>query len=231
MRQVVRLPHESSKEYALRAIRENIISLDLEPGTQISANELTGVLGVSRGPIREAFNELRETGIVTVYPQSGCRISLIDEDMIDEARFLRVSLECAIAVEAAEKAKKRDIQQLMENMALQKFYLEQGMNEKLLEADNQFHKTLFYLSGKERVYEMMKNFVIHLDRLRSLTMITLKDLKIVEDHDAILQAIKEHDPDQARERMKRHLGRDSTDIHGIRGTHPGYFVPTEEKTS
>ena len=104
MKQVERLPHENSKDYAVRAIRENIISLDLEPGMQTSANDLTGELGVSRGPIREAFNELSETGIVIVYPQSGCRISLIDEDMISEARFLRRTLECAVVIEAAVKA-------------------------------------------------------------------------------------------------------------------------------
>ena len=35
-----RLKGESSKEYAMRVIRENIISLELEPGTSVSANEL-----------------------------------------------------------------------------------------------------------------------------------------------------------------------------------------------
>lgn len=227
MRQIERLPHENSKGYALRAIRENIISLDLEPGMQVSANELTGELGISRGPIREAFNELSETGIVVVYPQSGCKISLIDEEMIGEARFLRKSLECAVVIEAAEKASEEEIQQLMENMALQKFYLENGLSAKLLEADNQFHRKLFEITGKQRVYGMMKNFVIHLDRLRSLTMMTIKEIKIVEDHNSILQAIMEHDPEKACERMRKHLNRDSTDIYEIRKAHPDYFMPAD----
>lgn len=224
MKQVERLPHENSKDYAIRAIRENIISLDLEPGMQTSANDLTAELGVSRGPIREAFNELSETGIVIVYPQSGCRISLIDENMISEARFLRMTLECAVVIEAAVKASDEEIQQLQENMALQRFYLENHLSTKLLEADNQFHRTLFEITGKQRVHGLMRNFVIHLDRLRSLTMMTIKDIKIVEDHNSILEAIMEHDPDKACERMKKHLGRDSIDIHEIRKAHPGYFV-------
>ena len=70
----------------------------------------------------------------------------------------------------------------------------------------------------------MRNFVIHLDRLRSLTMITIKDLKIVEDHNSILEAIMEHNPEKACEQMKKHLGRDSVDIHEIRKAHPGYFA-------
>jgi len=70
----------------------------------------------------------------------------------------------------------------------------------------------------------MKSFVIHLDRLRSLTMMTIKDIKIVEDHNSILEAVMEHDPDKACERMRKHLSRDSIDIHEIRKAHPGYFV-------
>lgn len=35
-----RLPRESSRDYALRIIKDNIISLRLEPGSQISENEL-----------------------------------------------------------------------------------------------------------------------------------------------------------------------------------------------
>lgn len=224
MKQIERLTNENGKEYALRAIRENIISLDLEPGMHVSANDLTKELGLSRGPIREAFSELSHTGIVEVYPQSGCRISLIDEEMINEARFLRKSLECAVVREAALRASEQDISELRENMVLQNFYLENGMHSKLLEADNQFHRKLFEMTGNHNVYNLMKNFVIHLDRLRSLTLITLKDIKIVEDHGSILKAIEDKDPDAACEIMRKHLSRDSTDIHDIKKAHPTYFL-------
>ena len=95
-----RLKGESSKEYAMRVIRENIISLELEPGTSVSANELASEIPVSRGPIREALSELSKIGIVEVYPQSGCKISMIDYTVVEEARFLRNTLECAIVKEA-----------------------------------------------------------------------------------------------------------------------------------
>ena len=46
-----RLKGESSKEYAMRVIRENIISLELEPGTSVSANELASEIPVSRASL------------------------------------------------------------------------------------------------------------------------------------------------------------------------------------
>ena len=55
MKEIVKLPTETARDYALRAIRENIVSLDLEPGTGISENEIAGFLGVSRTTVREAI--------------------------------------------------------------------------------------------------------------------------------------------------------------------------------
>ena len=50
-----RLPRESSRDYALRIIKDNIISLRLEPGSPLSENELATEMGLSRTPVREAL--------------------------------------------------------------------------------------------------------------------------------------------------------------------------------
>ena len=56
MRKIEKLPVETVREYAFRAITENIISLDLAPGTAISENEIAGFLGISRTPVRESIH-------------------------------------------------------------------------------------------------------------------------------------------------------------------------------
>ena len=48
-----RLSTETAREYALRVLKENIVSLELKPGTAISENELAAKLGLSRTPVRE----------------------------------------------------------------------------------------------------------------------------------------------------------------------------------
>lgn len=224
MKQVLRLVNESGKDYAMRAVRENIISLDLKPGSHISANNLTEAFGLSRGPIREALSELSKTGIVEVYPQSGCKISLINEELINEARFMRKSLECSVAREAALKASEKEILELEENIALQEFYLEKNMSNKLLEADDWFHQKLFDIANMQNVYKLMKDFVIHLDRLRSLTLITIKVIKVVEDHKNILEAVRSKDSELAGELMMKHLSRDGYNIKDLKAAHPEYFV-------
>ena len=69
-----RLPRESSRDYALRIIKDNIISLRLEPGSQISENELATEMGLSRTPVREALIELAKVKIIETYPQRKSRL-------------------------------------------------------------------------------------------------------------------------------------------------------------
>ena len=80
---------ESARDYALRVLKGNIISLDLKPGTPISENDLAAQLGISRTPVREAIIELSKAYIIEIYPQRGSFVSLIDPKMVEEARFLR----------------------------------------------------------------------------------------------------------------------------------------------
>ena len=218
-----RLKGESSKEYAMRVIRENIISLELEPGTSVSANELASEIPVSRGPIREALSELSKIGIVEVYPQSGCKISMIDYTVVEEARFLRNTLECAIVKEACQVAEAVNILRLQENVNLQKFYMENHKTEELLEMDNEFHKYLFQFTNKIEIYNLMKNFDIHFDRIRSVSIRSVKNLKIVEDHEKILYCIKNYDEEEASKIMNIHLMRDKIDKEELKEKYGRYF--------
>ena len=172
-----RLKGESSKEYAMRVIRENIISLELEPGTSVSANELASEIPVSRGPIREALSELSKIGIVEVYPQSGCKISMIDYTVVEEARFLRNTLECAIVKEACQVAEAVNILRLQENVNLQKFYMENHKTEELLEMDNEFHKYLFQFTNKIEIYNLMKILIFILIESEVYLFVQSKILK------------------------------------------------------
>ena len=47
-------PHETVREYAYRVLYQNIMTLKLPPGTAMSEQELSGILKVSRTPVREA---------------------------------------------------------------------------------------------------------------------------------------------------------------------------------
>ena len=223
MRLSERMPRESGRDYALRNIKENIISLELAPGSQISENELAAEMGLSRTPVREALIELSKVGILETQPQRRSTVSLIDHDLVEESRFMRYQLECAVAELVCEMAGPVDIERLNANIRLQSFYLDGTYPNELMALDNQFHGMLFEIAKKSRVFQLIQNLSIHFDRVRGLALSSEKDLKVVQDHQELVEFIRKGDGAAARELMGVHLNRYRIDAAEIRGIYPQYF--------
>ena len=83
-------PNETVREYAYRVLYENIMSLKLPPGTAMSEQELSGILNVSRTPVREAFIRLSQKGLLEILPQRGTFVSKIHTEQLAEFRFFRI---------------------------------------------------------------------------------------------------------------------------------------------
>jgi DNA-binding FadR family transcriptional regulator len=92
-----------------RALRDAIIATDLEPGQRISENELAERLAVSRTPVREALIRLRDERFVQIVPQLGTFVTRISAAAVQDAQFIRESLECAAVRLAATRADDGDI--------------------------------------------------------------------------------------------------------------------------
>lgn len=218
-----RLPQETDRMYALRTIRENIIDLGLAPGSQISENELAAQMGLSRTPVREAIMELARVKIIQVVPQKRSTVAMIDYDMVEQAQFMRYTLECAVVELVCRTITPEGVLRLEENVHLQQFYMQNGYYGNIRGLDDKFHETLFELAQKMQIYTLMQNLLIHFDRVRRMSLDSVKDLKIVQDHALILDAIKRGDAAGAREIMQTHLTRYRFDESAIREKYPQYF--------
>lgn len=215
---------ETAREYAYRTIRDNIISLDLEPGSPFNDIEVSQQIGISRTPVREAVIQLsEESRIIEIFPQRGMRIALIDVELVEEARFLRLILEKAAARLVCDMAGEEDLRWLDENIRLQEFYLEGGSPEKLLELDNEMHKKLFSICRKELTYSMCRRLAVHYDRIRSLSVTTVKDHNIVGEHRELLGAIRAKNKELASDIMDRHLNHWMINEKLFREQYPQYF--------
>lgn len=223
MKLLERLPRETGRDYALRNIKENIINLELAPGSQISENELAAEMGLSRTPVREALIELSRVKIIEIHPQKKSTVPLIDYELVEESRFMRNLLECAVVELDCEMAQPVDLERLSANVRLQNFYLDNYYTNELMTLDNQFHGILFEIAKKTQIFALMQNIAIHFDRVRSMALSTVKNTKIVQDHEDILQAIGRKDPEAARELMEIHLSRYKIDAADIRAAYPQYF--------
>jgi DNA-binding GntR family transcriptional regulator len=76
-------------EYLRRAIETGALS----PGDRITELEISGKLGVSRSPVREALATLAQEGVVTIIPYRGAIVSTVDADRFAALAAFRLVLE------------------------------------------------------------------------------------------------------------------------------------------
>ena len=218
-----RLPRETGRDYALRVLKENIVNLEIAPGSQISENELSAALGISRAPIREALSELEKVRIVEIQPQKKTSVLLIDPELVEEARFMRSTLEDAVIGEVCMQRNEQDLFRLEENLTLQDLAFRSNALDQVMIKDNEFHRYFFEISRKPEIYQLMQTLQIHFDRVRNLTLHTIIDRKILEEHEAIFRCIRERDVENARIRLRAHLERVQVDSSVVRKAYPQYF--------
>lgn len=218
-----RIEKETAREYAFRIIKYNIISLELTPGSMVSENELAEEMGISRTPVREALIELSKLKVIEIYPQRGSFISLIDNELVEEARFVRLLLEQTMAMEACDVAGEENFLALEENVRLQDFYLEREAKDKLLQLDNEFHELLFSINNKKFTYDLISGMMTHFDRVRRLSLSVIKDAKNLSDHKKLVEAIRNQDKELAKEIITGHLSRYKLNEMELMEQYPDYF--------
>ena len=214
---------ESNKDYALRVLRDNIIRMELAPGSLLSEQVLANELGVSRTPVREALAELARVGVVETMPQKGTRVALIDYNLVEEARFLRMTLEMGLMDEIEDRIREEDFLWFEANLVMQKFYLENFDQYNLLRLDNEFHEKFFLICGKPHCHEMLRMLGIHFDRVRYASLEDPRDLKTVSDHEEIIRAIREKRIEDAKKILGVHLSRFQVDRVKIQLAHQEYL--------
>ena len=218
-----KLDRETNHDYALRVLQENIVSLDLKPGSMLSEQELATQLNISRTPVHEALQELANTKIIEVIPQRGSLVSLIDMALVEESCFIRSAIEGAVTEQACQKASAQDIESLEENVVLQEFYFGKQNLDKFMEFDNRFHQTMYKIAGRMLCYYTVQLMNIHHARFRTLRLHISNTERIITEHRAILDAIKQKDNRKARQEFSNHINGMFVDEKEIRRKYPDYF--------
>jgi DNA-binding GntR family transcriptional regulator len=207
------------------ALRDGIVRAELEPGQQLSENELAERLGVSRTPIREALVRLRDDRLVEIVPQLGTFVSLISESGVRDAHFIREALECAAVRLAAERATKSDVEMLKGILARQAEVRDAGDHDRWYVLDDEFHAALAGLSGHEIAWAVAQRANGHLNRVRRLSLPQPRYLtEMVAEHELVVEALRRNDPDAAEIALRHHLQMVLSALPAIRAEHPDYFA-------
>ena len=200
----------TAREYAYQALRQRILTLDLQPGAKLSEQKISEELGVSRTPVREAFMKLRDEELLDIFPQSGTFVSKIDLSHAEEARFVRELVEGAVIAQACDYLKEESIFNLKSNIMMQKLCMDSDLknHKRFFDLDEAFHQEIFTMCNRTHTWQIIDQVTFHLNRYR-LARVTLMDALdwqiIIDQHQSILDSLLARSPQEAKSCVEAHL--------------------------
>ncbi len=223
-----RILHESTREYVYRVLKANIMDLKIPPGSALSEKDISGLLDVSRTPVREAFIRLSQEFLLDVLPQKGTYVSLIDLDNVRESKFLRETVEREVVKLACTHFSSEKLIQLKSCLALQERCIQEENSLKFFELDETLHSTIFAGCNKTRVWSVIQQMHTHYNRVRMMNIAIGHDMpRVWEQHRVLVQAIEEQDVKLGSQTIYLHLNKVTFDIADLMDNYPDYFKRTE----
>jgi DNA-binding GntR family transcriptional regulator len=201
-------------------IQAQVLSGEVPIGTHLRQEALAEEFGVSRTPVREALRHLQATGLVELLPNRGAVVRGPSAREIREAYEVRAELEGLAAELAAGRISDRDLLRLREAQALFRESVatliarrarrpEPWRDESVwVRANDLFHQAILDAAANTRLSDTIAD--LHRSFPRDLTWAALsQSSRLLEEnivqHEAILEAIEQRDPAEARRRMIEHV--------------------------
>lgn len=205
-----------------------ILDLELSPGTKMSEVDVAEALGVSRQPVRDAFYRLSKLGFLSIRPQRATTVSLISEQAVMQARFVRAAIEMETARSACERLSDKDLDDLNALLDQQREACDTGDALLFHALDDQFHREICERSGHSFAWEIIRENKAHMDRVRLLSL-PVDSGSVLADHVLVLEALRKRDPDLAAQMMRDHLTRIVSQFSRIRSEYDQYFESGSDK--
>jgi DNA-binding GntR family transcriptional regulator len=200
------LKRENLRDAVIRLIEEALLMGELSPGSRIVEAELARQAGISRGPVREAIQQLVGEGVLVQYPSRGTFVVQWTPQAVEEAYTLRAVLERLAIQEAAKRATPEDIAQLQAIVDEMAVHARDGDNRALVRLDVRFHEHLYALSGHSLLQEVLARLRRRLYALMGMDegYMLHKD-EMARDHQRIVDALRAGDPALAGEVISAHI--------------------------
>ncbi len=222
--------HESAAINIYHELKEQILHLELPPGTNVSEIDTAAKYDSSRTPVRDAFKMLEGEGLLEIYPHVGTFVTYIDLEMLSDILYTRNVLEQAIL---------RDLS--LSRPSFQDFHIELLLKhqQSLLESDlttedqsrafiisdNEFHNFLYSLAGKQNVMEFFVTPNNQYERFRTFVNLYMPEnmRTLYEEHRMIWEYISHQEPDKLADCLTHHIYDGFNASSQVVFEHPEYF--------
>jgi len=213
---------QSSGQRVYSLLREQILSLQLAPNTELDEVQFSRELGFSRTPIREALIRLASDGLVVLAPNRGARVAPLDLDQVPQLVETLELYERAATRWAAQRRQPHHLDALRARHREFAAACATGEPRAIVEANWAFHDAINRAAGNQFIAADCSKMLRGVMRLSLLafrqTDVSLASYEeVVEQHQEMIDAIEAGDADRAeslvylhsdefRDRMKTFIG-------------------------
>ena len=199
---------ESLSDVAYRRIREKIVSLELPPASLIDESTLAEEIGVGLTPVRQALRKLSFKSLVVILPRRGTLVADLNSSDLQKIFEMRLELETLAARLAAKRATHIQIVAMEALMQEALSLVEESNNHELLDIDHKMHILIAEAAHNEFLEESVDWLYCHVQRLWNVRLHHVGNMDhAMQEHNAILKAIRTGDAERASHLMSEHVNR------------------------
>ena len=198
--------YKSKRDVVIEAVREAILSGELEPGERLLQDDLAERLNVSSTPVREALRQLEAEGVLQHSPHKGVRVAEVKLDDVREIYLIRGVVDTLATRLGVPHLDTSDIQRLKALNAQMEALIERGQRRECRLPNYEFHLLIYKAAGMPQLLQIIRNLWTKLP-VDTLGILPGRADKVLEEHQALIQAIENRNAELAGQRMQEHIGR------------------------
>jgi len=153
---------------AYTAIKKDILTCKLDPGSTIAQSQLARQYVFSLTPVREALKRLEQEGYVQSIPRFGYLITPITLQDVENLYDLRLVLEQSAVRMAIQRATDEQLAQIQEKASFTYKFKDIGSYLQFLEQNVNFHVSIALVSKNRKLAEILANVLIEMTRIFNL---------------------------------------------------------------
>jgi phosphonate utilization transcriptional regulator len=214
------LREHSLATLAQQELERQIISGEIAAGTKLNEVDVAAALGVSRGPVREAFSALSQAGLVRVEKNRGVFVRQVSLEEANEFYEVRAALEGLIGKLAARRISIDEIEQLR-SVVRRMHQTQKGKRaDEYFALNVEFHDVLARAARNNALLAHYRGVVNQLDLYRRATITHgVENIPLsTQEHEAIVEAVAARDEQRAEALLTEHVLVSRARLHAALGT-------------
>jgi DNA-binding GntR family transcriptional regulator len=177
-------------EQTYQYLKDAIITLELRPGTPISEQQIAGLLGISKSPVREALQRLAREDLVTLEPNRRCVVTWLDAKSVRDWYELRLMLEPASLRRVVDRIEPSTLEFLRDVTEQSIAALDRQDSRAYIHNSDLFHLTLIDLNPNTSLVAFVHELF---DKIRRVRVAMYQEDALHESNGFTLEGLRAHE--------------------------------------